>query len=1526
MNVDTLEEREFLRYLWPMFERGGLGITLSLKRRWSTLLGLLFLCLCLPLHVLAQDDLNIHGVIADAMTSSKIDGVTVTVKKDGAKLDSYTTRANGKYEFYLDCGSRYEFIFAKEGYVERSIVIDSRNVPEEVIGAGLIMPTDMSMYEITPAMEEMDMSVFEQPIGKAQYDATEQDLVWDFGHTQAVKAEIFAFIREAEKREKELEKEAEAADKAAEEAEEKFAKFVEDGNTDMSKQNYKDAVLNYTAALEIKPENAEVKAKLEDAQAKFDEAEKARKLDDDYNTALDAGDGFMRTEEYDKAIEQYNAALALKPGESYPTEQIAEANRILEEQAANMANQEKFNQLIAEGDGLVEEEKFEEALVPYKAAKDVFPENREVQRKIEEAEAALAAIAEKAAKQGEYDNLIATADAAFQEENYEAAKESYKLASQVFTDEAYPQERMALCDEKIAELASLADRQEKYDEAMAEAETAMGATEYAEAIGAYEEALTHMPDDETATSQLAEANRLLEEQKAAMALDENYELLVKEGDDLFQDENYLESKAKFEEALALKAEEAYPKEQIEKIDALLVELEAEMAAQKAYDDAMTAGNTAMEAQDFTEAITQFEAALAVKEGDVEAMTKLEEAQGLKEKQDNDKAANEAYQALIDSGDELFANGQYDEARADYEQALEVKNEAYPRDQIALIEQTLAQLADEAAEQERLERMKAQYDAYMEAGSTALEADKFDEAIAAFVSALEVMPDDAEASAKLNEAESLKQAMMDEAAKDQLYSEQILKADDLFEQKLWDEAMIAYSDAVRIKPEEIYPQDQIAKIEEELEKERLAKAAADEAAREEMIAGLVAEGDVLLAEKQYQSALDKYEEAFALDNSKTEIQAKIEEANTLLLAFLEAEANKEAYAQAIADGDAQFEDQNYQRSKSSFEEAASIFPEETYPKEKIAEIDQILLAQAEAEEAERLRKLNAEVMELIADGDKRMSKKKYEKARGEYEAALALVPDHPLATQKLDEVNGIINEIEEAEASLRAYEAAIDEADGYFKDESYEMAKLKYLDAKELMPSESYPENKIAEIEMILERERLAALQAEKDALDASYREALREADGFLNEKNYVQAIAGYEDALELKPDEQYPQSQLERIELLIQEEEAAELERQRLEALRAENKAKRKTVGVKNSVNTNSEDQAEQFMREALAAQEREKYERIKEEKRRNKENLESYREQSRTQRMAAQMSLEYYASADDQYSEAKESQEQQAQNSQKYKEAMLESQSVQNEMGDVRMKYAQEQIQNQASDRESWMADLRAIEEAKIARARDTNREQLSQLEESSAMAAARKIETSEREYISGLEVYGGNPVAESLRNKRSEELLEQYADREEYQRELAEQKRQEILQKSKENEQSLAAYESDSFKRGEEKRQENIDEINNQKSANNDPLADSKRIADQRRAQNAQELESLQKGEPKSYDDYFRTQLAENYPQGVTEESSTQGNKVIITRIVVKGNRGDEYKKVVDKAGSYYFKNGQSISKATWNRETIEAFRGKD
>jgi len=90
------------------------------------------------------------------------------------------------------------------------------------------------------------------------------------------------------------------------------------------------------------------------------------------------------------------------------------------------------------------------------------------------------------------------------------------------------------------------------------------------------------------------------------------------------------------------------------------------------------------------------------------------------------------------------------------------------------------------------------------------------------------------------------------------------------------------------------------------------------------------------------------------------------------------------------------------------------------------------------------------------------------------------------------------------------------------------------------------------------------------------------------------------------------------------------------------------------------------------------------------------------------------------------------------------------------------------------------------------------------------------------------------------------------------------------------------------------------------------------QARERAKQQIDATPVGQQRAFADYNRNKLALEYPQGVTEESYTEGNKVIIRRVVVNGNKADEYSKVIAKWGTFYFKNGQSITEAIWTKET--------
>lgn len=74
-----------------------------------------------------------------------------------------------------------------------------------------------------------------------------------------------------------------------------------------------------------------------------------------------------------------------------------------------------------------------------------------------------------------------------------------------------------------------------------------------------------------------------------------------------------------------------------------------------------------------------------------------------------------------------------------------------------------------------------------------------------------------------------------------------------------------------------------------------------------------------------------------------------------------------------------------------------------------------------------------------------------------------------------------------------------------------------------------------------------------------------------------------------------------------------------------------------------------------------------------------------------------------------------------------------------------------------------------------------------------------------------------------------------------------------------------------------------------------------------------------PKISMEDFQKELAEKYPSGTTEETSVEGNKTIVKRVIVREGKGNEYKKVTHNwGGVFYFKNGDAVTERVWKAET--------
>lgn len=1901
-----------------------------------TLAVLGLLCLCSSLDLRGQDDLNVHGVVSDAMTSSKLGAVDVTVHKDGNRVDNFTTRNNGKYEFYLSVGANYTFYFEKPGYVKRSIQIDSRNIPEEVVGAGIIMPTDMSMFAITAAMEGADLSIFDKPIGKASYDPAQADLVWDFQYTQKVKGEINAFIRNLQKKKKDVSEE----DKAAEEAEAAFAKLVKEGDAAMSKEHYDEAVEKYRAALDMKPDDQNVKAKLGDAETQRDRLREEKLKNKAYDDAIAAADDAFKNEDYESAVAKYKEALKVKPAEAYPTAQIETAEFIMKDLAEQSAKQREYDENMRAGNRAADDENYAEAVAAFERAMAVMPGEKEAEKRRDAVADLLAKQKSEAEAQAAYDAAIKKADALYESEKYLEAKAEYAAALEAKPKDGYAAERQSSCDTQLAAIAEAEARRAEFDQAMTEGNKALDDQAYPRALEKFDAALALFPDDANAAAKRTEAQDLLDVQRAEAQKKEDYERLMSDADRAFGKEDYTDAEGLYAQAAAIMPDEKRPKERINEIRGILAAREAAEAAQQAYDAAMKAAREAVSSEAFDTALEKYDEALLAKENDPDAVKERAEAEKKKQayeermaedaayaekiaeadkKRDADAldaasalyaealsikpqesypqkeidkiekikaeraaqraeeerlaALREQFDAAMDKGEAAFAaedfatavaefsaaadllpeNEQaprrkadaeakqaekaeaeardaayadavsradadfaaekYEAAISGYASAADIKpEEAYPADQIALIEERLAALAaakaeaeakakneqvaallsagdrmvaenkfdggidkyteartilpereditrkisdaeaareawlkaraeDEAyaeaiaeadkafgaenwetarskyrraeeikpeesypgaqigriddalaaiaaAEAEAAERAKNEkVDALLSAGDLLAADEDFDSAINKYTEALSIVPERTEISKKIADAEAAQQALLQTQAEDEAYAGVIANADKAFAAENWEAALRNYSKAAEIKPNEKYPGDQIAEIEakialaaaeaeasERAEQERAealisagdrlvsdedfdggigkyseaaailperkdidqkirdaeaarkawlmrqaddeayngviakadrafeaknweearknyrqateikpdeqypqdrlaltdkreaeeadalfaarkaeadalidagdalvseksfdtgidkytaaadlmperteipekiaaaqaakaawaearanaeaydgiiaeadqafaaedwtkaekayrealdikpnetypkdqlalaeanqkAQAEARAAAEKAAVDALVAEGDNAMAASKYGIAADKYEEALNAAPARDDIRAKLDKARDMQLSVMESAALDEAYSDAVDQGDKAFKKESWDAAVSHYREASGLKPNERYPKDKIAEINGLLDAQAKREEetaaAETRRKYDA----LIAAGDAKFGKQKFSGALDEYREALALLPQAETAKKKIAETEKAIRERDALAADRSAYENAVSEADVFFNDEDYEMALMRYEDALDLRPGEKHPSKRVAEINKILESMRLESEREAEAAQEAEYAAAVKRGDDAMRKQKYEAAISAFEDALSVKPDEQYPQSRIERARLSLSEIEA---DRQRLAQEKAARAAEQEEDGDYRTVSRKSEEQAEAFMREALDAQEREKYERIKKLKEREAALISERNENSALLRSANfEELMAYYDYSRQIAEEGDRRREKRAANSEKYKRTLYKNMDIQAERGRSRVDEAYTQIRK----------DAMGIRDAE-------HRRMESNLDELREIARKNRLFTEE---------YG------NYYRKRSAEA---------------------VASGTAEIQKTTADF--------------------------NTQLDERKQQADLQRSKNLEEAYNKMRGDAK-HTDFFRMELALEYPQGVTEESSTMGNKVIITRIVVSGSKGDEYRKVLDKAGNYYFKNGQSISEITWNRETLDAFYKKD
>ena len=774
-----------------------------------------------------------------------------------------------------------------------------------------------------------------------------------------------------------------------------YGNFILEGQKKLDAEEYDAAIEAYKKAAELRPEETlpqerinEIENTLAEIQAQKEAEARQAELKANYDEKIIEADQAFEKKDYDGARKLYQESLTLIAGEAYPQGKIDEINKIL----ADAAEQDKlYEEAIAAGESLIKEEDWKAAKTQFETAKSIKPEEPFVQKKIDEIDAKLAAIAaEEAAirlanqKQAEIDELYAAkmteADGLASDSKWSAAKAKYGEALEI-KDEQLPKDKMAEMDAKIAEEdARIAAEEAKkiddeYAALIAEADAFLAQNQLADARLKYNAAL-EVKDEQYPKDQLIAVREKEKELDAAAdqaKRDAEFQALINEADALFNDGDIRkaeEAGAKYREALKIK-EDQYARDQLALIDSRIAEVvkaqeakaaQAEIDAQ--YSQIITEADQAFENKDYQTAKTKYEEAIALKEGDPYPADQLREIERI----GKELLVQNQYDQIIAKADKSLEYKDYENAREQYQAALAIKaNEAYPQDQLNKIDELIA--ADQAAaeeirlQQERDAKKDAEYQAALATADQSFENKDFENAKLQYKAALAIKADESYPQEQINKidqyiadqaaAEEIRLQQEKDAKKDAEYQAALSIADQSFESKDYDNAKSQYQAALAIKSSERYPQDQINKINilqaDQAKAEELRLQQEREAKQEAEYQAAISDADKLFSNKQYQEAIVKYQTAKTIRPEKTYPIEQIDRINQLIKSeeLAAAEKEKEAkererrYLEIISLGNAAFKEEDYEMAIRQYEAALAMKPGEAYPQNKIKEIRSLL---------------------------------------------------------------------------------------------------------------------------------------------------------------------------------------------------------------------------------------------------------------------------------------------------------------------------------------------------------------------------------------------------------------------------------------------------------------------------------------------------------------------------------------------------------------------------------------------------------
>jgi len=1047
-----------------------------------------------------------EGRLTDYDSEDDLSGVTVSAVSNGSVVYSTSTGRRGNYTVKLPIGTTYTIRYEKNGYVTKTMKVDVSGVNEEdlPIGGRIMPPVDIDLFT---EREGADFSFLEsEPVVEWDYDDKQFVMDWDRQVYNRMKKKIEDKLAEAENKGKEQEA--------------KYNKLISEADDFFKDEDYESALSKYEEALGVPGKATEEHPNnriLEIEELLQEQAEKElaeQQANQEYQNLIDAADNLASNEDYDGAISKYNEALALKPEEQYPKDQI-EAMKAAKDKAAK---QEEYTALIEKADGFFDQNSLKAARDFYQQANDLLPSEQYPKDQLAAIEDKLKEQEEQNEKKRKYDEAIAKADEFYDAESYEQAIEKYEEAITYESAATYPKERIEMAKNALAEQNAAKEKQEQFDALVEEADKLVVAEDYEEAIKKYDEALALIKDTDVETKK-EEATSLLEEKLANQEQEQQIEELLTSANTKMSDEDYESALNDYNEVLTLDQNNTFAiegKAAAEKAIARNKEL-AEKKEQ--FDQLVAEADEAFDQENWEQAKSSYEAAKEIFEDDDHVNDRIALVNKNIATAQEQKQIDEQIQVLLDQAADLKSDDEWKLVVDKYDEALALDDS---RDDVReLLDQAKESLAEWKAQQDQEElfaEIKTEADQLFA-------QEKWEEAETKYNEALAIKEDD-EISTNLEVIKEKLEELAAERAKEEQFNELVAEAEGLEDDEKLKDAIDKYKEALEIKSSSDIT-NKIAALEDAiaLQEENAQKNEAYEAA--------IQDGKQAMDDEDYAKAMKSFDDALLAKPLDDEAKRLKNEAEA---ALNDLRSEEEKYNGLLEKAEQALNNEELESAKALYEEAQDMRPKATLPQEKIIEIDELLRKReeelAEQDEEERI---NQEYQNKLELADVAAGNFKYEDAIDHLKAASELKPTEAFPKKKIKEYQALLDQIQAQNSKEKKYDDLIDQADQSFDNESYEESIELYKKALEVKENESYPTQQIAKAQ-----EAIDAMSKREE--DRFYNGLISEADQAFNNEDYKEALTKYQEALAEKSGDQYAQDRIEETQQILDNlaEEAAQ--------------------------------------------------------------------------------------------------------------------------------------------------------------------------------------------------------------------------------------------------------------------------------------------------------------------------------------------------------------------------------------------------